>query len=243
MTKNKFKVMHSVFDNFTNRTLFKLISEGHFKGLESPISVGKESNIFSALTKNNKRIIVKIYRLETCDFNRMYDYIKADPRFSKLRRKKRKIIFAWVQREYKNLLKASKANVDVPKTLTFSNNVLVLEFIGEKNNIAPKLKDKLPKNEKKFFDEIIKSIKKLYKAGLVHADLSAFNILNLKEKPVLIDFSQATTLEHPEAMDFLERDVKNICNFFGKLGLKIDEEKIIESIKNTNKQNSIKKYH
>jgi len=231
MTKNKFKVMHNVFDNFTNRTLFKLISEGHFKGLESPISVGKESNIFSALTKNNKRVIVKIYRLETCDFNRMYDYIKADPRFSKLRRKKRKIIFAWVQREYKNLLKASKAKVDVPKTITFSNNVLVLEFIGEGNNIAPKLKDKLPKNEKQFFDDIIKSIKRLYKAGIVHADLSAFNILNLEEKPVLIDFSQSTTLEHPEAMDFLERDVKIICNFFGKLGLKIDEEKIVQSIK------------
>ena len=238
MTKNKFKVMHSVFDNFTNRTLFKLISEGHFKGLESPISVGKESNIFSALTKNNKRVIVKIYRLETCDFNRMYDYIKADPRFDKLKRRRRQIIFAWVQREYKNLLKASKAKVNVPKTITFSNNVLVLEFIGEKNNNAPKLKDKIPKNEKQFFDEIIKSIKKLYRAGMVHADLSAFNILNLKEKPVLIDFSQSTTLEHPEAMDFLERDVKIICNFFGKLGLKIDEEKIIKSIKNTNKQNS-----
>ena len=231
MTKNKFKVMHSVFDNFTNRTLFKLISEGHFKGLESPISVGKESNIFSALTKNNKRVIVKIYRLETCDFNRMYDYIKADPRFDKLKRRRRQIIFAWVQREYKNLLKASKAKVNVPKTITFSNNVLVLEFIGEKNNNAPKLKDKIPKNEKQFFDEIIKSIKKLYKAGMVHADLSAFNILNLKEKPVLIDFSQSTTLEHPEAMDFLERDVKNICNFFGRLGLKTDEEKIIKSIK------------
>ena len=231
MTKNKFKVMHSVFDNFTNRTLFKLISEGHFKGLESPISVGKESNIFSALTKNNKRVIVKIYRLETCDFNRMYDYIKADPRFDKLKRRRRQIIFAWVQREYKNLLKASKAKVNVPKTITFSNNVLVLEFIGEKNNNAPKLKDKIPKNEKQFFDEIITAIKKLYKAGMVHADLSAFNILSLKEKPVLIDFSQSTTLEHPEAMDFLERDVKNICNFFGRLGLKTDEEKIKKSIK------------
>jgi len=236
-SKEKFKVMHSVFDNFTNRTLFKLISEGHFKGLESPISVGKESNVFSALTKNNKRVIVKIYRLETCDFNRMYDYIKADPRFSKLRRRRRQIIFAWAQREYKNLLKASKAKVNVPKTITFSNNVLVLEFIGEKNNNAPKLKDTIPKNEKQFFDEIIKAIKKLYKAGMVHADLSAFNILNLKEKPVLIDFSQSTTLEHPEAMDFLERDVKIICNFFGKLGLKIDEEKIMQSIKNSNKQN------
>ena len=230
MTKNKFKVMHNVFDNFTNRTLFKLISEGHFKGLESPISVGKESNIFSALTKNDKRIIAKIYRLETCDFNGMYDYIKADPRFHNLRRKKRKIIFAWVQREYKNLLKANKAKVRIPKPITFSNNILILEFIGQGNDIAPKLKDKIPKDKKQFFNKTVEYIKKLYKAGLVHADLSSFNILNFKEKPVLIDFSQSTTLEHPEAMDFLKRDIKNVCDFFIKLGLKIDEEKITKSI-------------
>ena len=222
--------MHNVFDNFTNRTLFKLISEGHFKGLESPISVGKESNVFSALTKSSKRVIVKIYRLETCDFNRMYDYIKADPRFHKLRRKKRKIIFAWVQREYKNLLKADKAKVRIPKPITFSNNILILEFIGQGNDIAPKLKDKIPKDKKQFFNKTVEYIKKLYKAGLVHADLSSFNILNFKEKPVLIDFSQSTTLEHPEAMDFLKRDIKNVCDFFIKLGLKIDEEKITKSI-------------
>lgn len=230
-SKEKFKVMHNVFDNFTNRTLFKLISEGHFKGLESPISVGKESNVFSALTKDNKRVIVKIYRLETCDFNRMYDYIKADPRFHKLRRKKRKIIFAWAQREYRNLLKASKAKVNVPKPITFSNNVLVLSFIGKDDEIAPKLKDKLPENKRQFFNKIINDIKKLYKGGLVHADLSAFNILNFDEEPVFIDFSQSTTLEHPQALEFLERDIKIISSFFIKLGLNIKKEKIIKSIK------------
>ena len=233
MTENKFKVMHNVFDNFTNRTLFKLISKGCFKGLESPISVGKESNIFSALTDNGKRIIVKIYRLETCDFNRMYDYIKDDSRFHKLRRKKRKIIFAWAQREYKNLLKAKKGKVNVPNPIDFLNNVLVLEFIGKGNEIAQKLKDKFPENKRQFFNKTISNIKKLYKVGLVHADLSAFNILNFDEKPVFIDFSQATILDHPRATEFLERDIKNICSFFTKLGLKIDEEKVIKSIKQT----------
>lgn len=231
MTKEKFKVMHHVFDNFTNRTLFKLISERHFKGLESPISVGKEGNIFSALTEDGRRVIVKIYRLETCDFNRMYDYIKDDSRFHKLRRKKRKIIFAWVQREFKNLLRAAKNSVSVPKPIAFLNNVMVLEFIGKGDDIAPMLKDKFPTDKKQFLNKIISNIKKLYKAELVHADLSAFNILNFNEEPVLIDFSQATTLEHPRAMEFLERDIKNICVFFYKLGLKTDKEKIIKSIK------------
>ena len=91
--REKFKTEHNVFDNFTNRTLFKLISEGHFEGLESTISMGKEANIFSAKRKDGSRVMIKIYRLEACDFNRMYDYIKEDPRYADIRGKKRKIIF------------------------------------------------------------------------------------------------------------------------------------------------------
>jgi RIO kinase 1 len=234
MTKEKFKVAHSVFDNFTNRTLFKLICSGRFKGLESPISVGKESNIFSAITEKGTRVIVKIYRLETCDFNRMYGYIRDDPRFHKLKRKKRKIIFAWVEREYHNLLRAQKGKVNAPQPIAYLNNVLVLEFIGKDNEIAPKLKDKMPKNKKQFFNNIIGNIKKLYKAGLVHGDLSAFNILNFEDKPIFIDFSQATMLEHPMAAELLERDVENICAFFGKQGLERNAKKIIEAIKKIN---------
>ena len=93
-----------------------MISSGHIDGLESPISVGKESNVFSA-KKGNDRVIVKIYRLETCDFNRMYDYIKYDRRYVTLRKQKRKVIFAWAQREYRNLLKAREAGINVPTAI------------------------------------------------------------------------------------------------------------------------------
>jgi RIO kinase 1 len=223
-SKEKFKVMHSVFDEFTNRTIFRLITRGYFEGLESPIAIGKESNIFSAKTKTGSRVMVKIYRLETCDFNGMYNYLKVDPRFMHLKSKKRKVILAWVQREYRNLLKAREANVRVPTPIAILNNVLVLEFIGSGGEIAPMMKDKKPKTPKKFHKDIISQIKKLYKAGLVHADLSSFNILNFNEKPVFIDFSQCTTLKNPHADEYLVRDIKNISTFFRKLGLKIDEE-------------------
>lgn len=228
--KEEFKVWGGVFDQFTQRTVYKLITQGHIEGLESPISIGKESNVFSALKKDGTRVMVKIYRLETCDFNRMYDYIKDDPRFLNLKKGKRNIVFTWVQREYRNLLKAREANVSVPTPFTFYNNVLVLEFIGEDGMIAPKLKDSLPKNPKDFFDKIITNIKKLYQAGLVHADLSAFNILNFNEKPVFIDFSQCTTIEGSMANAYLERDIRNVCNFFKKIDLNVDEAKVKEQI-------------
>jgi|TARA_B100001964_G_C14189408_1_gene580270 RIO kinase 1 len=229
--KERFKTKHDVFDEFTNRTIFKLMTEGHFKGLESPINIGKESNVFSALTEEGKRVIVKIYRLETCDFNLMYDYIKYDPRYLNLKDKKRKVIFAWVQREYRNLMNSREAQVSVPLPITFSNNVLVLEFVGKNDKIAQMLKDDIPKNKKQFFDKVIDNIRKMYKAGIVHADLSAFNILNFNETPVFIDMSQATLLRHPRAEEFLARDIKNICAFFNKIGLKVKEEETLKKIK------------
>ncbi len=93
MTQDKFKTYGNVFDNYTNRNIFKLTSQGLFDEMESPVSIGKEANVFTGVRKDGGRIIVKIYRLETCDFNRMYDYIRTDPRFPNVKRSKRKIIF------------------------------------------------------------------------------------------------------------------------------------------------------
>ena len=225
----KYKTWGAVFDQFTQRTVYKLITEGHFEGLQSPLSIGKEANVFTAVRKDGTRLAAKIYRLETCDFNRMFDYIKDDPRFTKIRKGKRNIVFIWVQREFRNLLKAREAGVNVPTPITFSNNVLVLELIGD-DDVAPKLKDKIPENPKEFLKKTVSNMKKLYDAKLIHSDLSPFNILNHNEIPVLIDFSQCITLESSRAEEFLSRDIKNVCNFFRKLGMNVDDQAIRKEI-------------
>ena len=145
--REEFKTRHGVFDEFTNRTIFKLMSQGHFDGLIGPISLGKEAVVFQA-QKQDEKVAVKLYRLETCDFNRMYDYLKYDPRF-KVKRGKRNIIFIWAQREYRNLLKARDAGVFAPKPIVILNNALVMEFIGNEN-AAPKIKDSDIVNPKEF---------------------------------------------------------------------------------------------
>jgi RIO kinase 1 len=226
----KFKTEHGVFDAFTTKTIFKLASEGHFEGLKSPISIGKESNVFVAQRQDDSYVAVKIFRLETADFNRMYDYIKFDPRFTGLLKRRRQVIFTWAQREYRNLLLAREAGVAAPTPLAVKHNVLVEEFIG-KTNPSPRLITSPPKNPAVFFDEILRYITMLYKNSLTHGDLSAFNILNHKEKPIFIDFSHATTAKSPLFNELFERDVKVICNYFNKLKLEVDIKKIIKRIK------------
>jgi RIO kinase 1 len=224
--QERFKTVKGVFDEFTNRTLFKLQSQGTFDELISPLSVGKESNVFIA-SKGNKQVIVKIYRVQNADFKRMFEYIKQDPRYAQLRNKRRDIIFNWTQREYKNLLKAEKAKVTSPKALGWKWHILVEDLIGPP---AMPLKDAKPTDPNKFLQDIIKEMKLLYKGGLIHGDLSSFNILNHEEKPYLIDFSQATLVKTPNSEELLIRDIKNVCQFFRKLGMKPDEAKIFKEI-------------
>ena len=92
-----------------------------------------------------------------------------------------------------------------------------MDLIGEP---ALKVKDHYPKDPDKFYADTIKEIIKLAKVGLVHADLSQFNILNYKEKPVLIDFSQTTLLDSIGAKEYMDRDLYNINTFFRKLQVK-----------------------
>lgn len=225
ISKEKFKTYGNVFDQFTLRNLFKLSSQGHFDELKSPIFVGKEANIFSAITTDNKQVIVKIYRLETCDFNKMFNYIRLDERYANLKAKKREIIFAWTQREFRNLMKSREINIRVPTPICVLHNIIVMEFIGE-TVVAPQVKDSIPTNPTKFFEKTKKYMKILHKNRLVHGDLSEFNILNFNENPVFIDFSQGTLNNAMNYNELLERDIRNMCRFFNKIGVDCNKEEL-----------------
>ncbi|MFT4297756.1 MAG: serine protein kinase RIO [Candidatus Woesearchaeota archaeon] len=228
--KEKFKTYNNVFDQYTIRNLFKLSSEGFFEDLKSAIALGKEANIFTAERKDGSLVIVKIYRLEGCNFNKMFDYIRQDPRYENLSSKKREIIFAWTQREFRNLLKAREV-IRVPTPYKVKDNIIVMEHIGD-DSPAPELKNMIPKSPKEFLDKSISALKKLYHHGLVHGDISHFNILNHNEEPVLIDFSQATLTRNYHAEELLQRDVNNLAKFFeSKCNLKINIEQVLQRIR------------
>ena len=228
ITKEKFKTYKNVFDAHSERCLFKLASQGHFDEMIGPVSIGKEANIFTA-TKDNHKVIIKIYRLENCDFNKMYDYIKFDPRYLHLKKNKRLIIFSWCKREYRNLMKLREAGVRVPQPIAFIDNIIVMEHIG-KDEPAPKAKDILPADPSAFVDKIIIQAKKMAKAGYVHGDLSEFNILNNEDKPVIIDLAQGTPWSSMNSKELIVRDAKNIVRYAKKIGVTISTKDIEEEL-------------
>lgn len=229
ISHEKWKVYGNVFDNYTNRLLFKISSQGHYDQIASPVSIGKEANIFTAHTKDKRHVIIKIYRLESCNFNKMYDYIKSDQRFVSIKKQRRKVIFMWVSREYQNLLKARELGVRVPTPLTVTDHILVLEMIG-KTIPAPKLKDYGINHE--IAKKIIDMMKKMYKGGLVHGDLSEFNILVDDGVPVFIDFSQSTIKNDPNYNEYWQRDILNMARYFKKTGIKITGDELKKMIFN-----------
>ncbi|MBI5391508.1 serine protein kinase RIO [Candidatus Woesearchaeota archaeon] len=229
-SKEKFKTAETVFDASTLRVLHKLRDRGYFDALQGPISVGKESNIFSAFKDGKLTIAIKIYRVNNCDFRRMYLYIKGDPRFTGLQSHRRKVVFAWAQREYRNLHLARDAGVNVPMPHAVMENVLVMELVGKKGVAAQKLKDSPPEDSKDFSEKIILFMRLLHSHGIVHGDLSEYNILNFEEKPVLIDFSHGVKLHTPYAEELLKRDVHNIYRYFKNKGVLLDEDTIIKKI-------------
>jgi len=220
-----------VFDKSTLHSLEKFISDRVIDIVDFPISTGKEGNVFRAVTPGKKLVAVKIYRISTATFKHISNYILGDPRFKSIHNSKRDIIYAWTQKEYKNLQRLKTVGVRAPKPIAWLNNVLIMQYIGEKNRPAPLLKNVVLENPMEIFEELIGFISQIYKkADMVHGDISAYNVLMYRGKIYLIDLGQGVLLEHPQSDEFLRRDIYNVVNYFKKYKIKADEKKIYKDI-------------
>jgi len=228
------EIFERVFDNYTMKTLILLRRKKKFDSLEFPISTGKEADVYRATTTIKGKegfVAIKIYRIETSNFKAMQNYLIGDPRFENVKKTKRGVINAWCQKEYKNLIEATKAKVRVPKPLGSLNNVLIMEFIGENGSPAQMLKKTKIKKPEKLIKTLSEDVKRLWKKRLVHGDLSEFNILiDKNEEPVLIDWGQAMSTKHPIALELLKRDLLNLKKIAEKHGVDFDYEKMLSSI-------------
>ena len=225
----QFKVEASVFDDATLGALYKLVQDGYIDAFGGPISTGKEANVYTALAPDGE-VAVKVYRINASDFRQMRDYLDGDPRFEGIGSDKKKVVVAWTKKEYANLMRARKAGVRVPEPLAVERNVLVMEYLGGEDDRAKRLNEVHVENPQTAYEVVREYTRRLYRAGLVHGDLSEYNIVVHDGELCLLDLGQAVTVHHPNAREFLERDCHNVAAFFRRQGLEVTDDDLLEYV-------------
>ncbi len=192
----------------------------------SCLGLGKEADVYEALTPKNEEVAIKFHRLGRISFRQTVKFRNyTEPKTFWIFRSK-----AAAEKEYEALKKLYSCGVSVPKPVAQNRHaVLMGKIIGVQLN---ELKS-IP-NPEKVFLSILRNIQKAYKkAGIIHADLSEYNILLAEDGKIqIIDWPQYVTLSHPQADELLKRDIENLAKYFWrKLKLKISVENSLNIVK------------
>jgi RIO kinase 1 len=131
----------------------------------------------------------------------------------------------WIANEWMTLERLHAAGVTVPPPVERLESGYRMAFIGDGDEAAPRLADVDLDlvTARHVWRELQRDIQRMLDAERVHGDLSAFNILWWRERPVIIDFSQAVdVVTHPAARDLLRRDVARTAEYFRRQGVAVD---------------------
>ncbi len=127
---------------------------------------------------------------------------------------------AWQSAEVDALYRLANAGVRVPKPHQFYEGVLIMELVADADgNAAPRLNDLVftAEEAQQHHQTLLNEVVRMLCAGIVHGDLSEFNILLSATGPVIIDLPQAVDAAgNNHAKSMLERDVRNLATFFGQ---------------------------
>ncbi len=216
MDKNEWPLEEGVFDRRSLITLTRFMRKGVFKTLDYCIAEGKEANVYRGTTADGTHVAIKIYRLRSPSFQKMEGYVQGDRRFQKGPRGEYGFIYSWARKEYQNLTLLERFGVRAPKPIGFKNNILGMEFLGEKGVPFSTLNATGSEDPNRDYRLIREDIEKMRAGGLVHADISEYNILMTDKGPYIIDCGQAVLTTHPRAQEFYERDLLNLKKYFSK---------------------------
>ncbi|KZT57244.1 RIO1-domain-containing protein [Calocera cornea HHB12733] len=215
-----------VLDPRTRIILFKMIGRGLVEEINGCISTGKEANVYHALSPSSppQHLALKIYKTSILVFKDRDRYVTGEHRFRHgySRKNPRKMVRLWAEKEMRNLKRLWTSGIRCPEPVEVRENVLVIGFLGDREGWAsPRLKDaELPAERvQELYVELVVAMRRMYHVcHLVHADLSEYNILYHNSHLYIIDVSQSVEHDHPHAFDFLRQDIKNMDEFFAKLG-------------------------
>jgi RIO kinase 1 len=209
------------------------------------LKTGKEADVFllertdSVEPDDSVVMAAKRYRSpEHRSFHRSASYTegRSMKRSRDNRALKRKSTFGrevaageWAISEWGALVRLWNLGLPVPYPVQIDGTEILMEWITVEGDSAPRLAQTRPERDLllSYFDQLREALATMVQAGLVHGDLSAYNILAAGERLVIIDLPQVVDLVgNPQGLDFLLRDCANICGWFRGKGLEVDEHEL-----------------
>jgi RIO kinase 1 len=210
------------------KRLQSLIEEGLIDTVVRQLMSGKEAMVYVVRIGDETRC-AKVYKEATeRSFRQAVDYTenrkvknsrqaRAMAKGTKFGRQAQEA--AWQSAEVDALYRLADAGVRVPKPYNFCDGVLLMELVTDKHgDAAPRLNDVqfTAEDARRHHATLIREVVRMLCAGVVHGDLSEFNILVAADGPVIIDLPQAIDAAgNNHAKRMLLRDVDNLRNFFG----------------------------
>ena len=206
-----------------------LLDEGLIDAVSRQLMSGKEAQVY-VVRCGDDSVCAKVYKAANQrSFRQAVDY--TENRKTKNSRQARAMAKgtafgrqameqAWQSAEVDALSRLAAAGVRVPRPINFHEGVLLMELVCDADgDAAPRLNDLdfSPADARLHHQALLREVVRMLCAGVVHGDLSEFNILLAADGPVIIDLPQAVDAagnNHAPAM--LERDVANLRHFFGR---------------------------
>jgi len=202
-----------------------ILSSGLATEVLGLISAGKEADVYLASYKGAP-IAVKSYRLYRTS-HKGGGPIKLDTT-------------GWLAaHEYDMTLQAWRGGARVPAPARRVENMFSMRYLGDVEGPAPRLHDVRLESPEEYLRDVLSSVEALAKAGVIHSDLSPFNILMHEEEPWLIDLSEAIRVDRmgdshwmrlTEARTALERGLSALQKYFGRYDIEIEREPFIDRI-------------
>jgi RIO kinase 1 len=129
---------------------------------------------------------------------------------------------SWLMYEFTTLQRLHRAGAAVPEPVAANDNSILMAYVGDERMAAPTLSEvNLSREEAPhLFQEALRNIELMLQHGMIHGDLSAYNILYWEGEITLIDFPQVTNSQNNRQARFiLQRDVTRICDYFAQQGV------------------------
>jgi len=204
-----------------------LVKSETLEALGPIVGIGKEADVYEAMTPGNVKVAVKFHRLGRTSFRdtrRKRDYIADRRHISWLYQSR-----LAAENEYKALKTMYEAGVSVPQPFEQNRHAVVMGYLE-----AVQLSDVIEIDEpEELLMDILGNVRLAYRAGVIHTDLSEYNVMVNQEGRVwIIDWPQYTASDHPNAGDILTRDVGNVVYYFQrKYNTSMTVEEALEYVK------------